>query len=197
MKAFKETTNSSYYFSSCDICDAKCCKGFYNTVCSQIILEDFEKVYENFPIVFMLGELNYLKPVILLTNGIDDCKYLENNKCNIYEKRPQVCRTYPLSPHLTNIPYIDINCPAVGEDGKLIVQNTVVGNEFNHEVFDNYQDKYIKMHFHFDKFNDKENIKFLIKIRNENFYIFKEDFSDEFLKMHLSSLKNFDNYFKI
>lgn len=197
MKTFENTLNKTYYFSSCDICDAACCKGFNGTVYSQLLLEDFKQIFERFPIVFMKGDLNYIKPVILLTNGIDSCRYLLNNKCTIYEKRPSVCKVYPLSPHLTNVPFIDLLCPAVGNEGEKIISNGSLEKSFEHKVFEDYQNKYINMHFHFEKFNKEENLEFLIEINVNKFYRFKEDFEDEYLKIHLSSLKNFDKYFKI
>lgn len=198
MKQFQNTLKKEFYFSTCEICDAACCKGSNGTIFSQLLLEDFKEVYENFPIVFVLGDLNYLKPVVLLTNGLDACRYLsKKNLCSIYEKRPSVCKLYPLSPHLTNIPFIDLSCPAVGQNGDLMVKDAVLESRYSNIVFDNYEDKYIKMHFHFDKFNKKENLEFFGKIRGNEFFKFKEDFNDEFIKLHLSSLKNFDEYFRI
>lgn len=197
MKTFENTLDKTFHFSSCDICDAACCKGHHGTIYSQLILEDFNEVFEHFPIVFMIGDLDYLKPVVLLTNGCDKCRYLLNERCSIYEKRPSVCKVYPLSPHLTNIPFIDLSCPAVGEKGEIIIDNGSIKKPFQHKVFKDYQNKYIDMHFHFEKFNKAENLKFLIEIRGNKFYKFKEDFEDEYLKLHLSSLKNLDKYFKI
>ena len=197
MKAFENTLNKKYHFSSCEICDAACCKGINGTIFSQLLLEDFKEIYENFPIVFMIGDLNYLKPVILLTNGIDSCRFLDGTKCSIYENRPSVCKIYPLSPHLTNVPFIDVSCPAVGSEGTLIVDNGILEKSAEHEVFEDYQNKYIKMHLHFEKFNCEENLEFLKEIKGNRFYKFKEDFEDEYLNMHLSSLKNFDEYFAL
>ncbi len=197
MKTFENTLNKKYYFSSCDICDAACCKGMNGTIFSQLLLEDFKDIYENFPIVFMLGDLNYLKPVILLSNGIKNCRYLDGTQCTIYEKRPSVCKVYPLSPHLTNIPFIDLSCPAVGDKGSLIVDNGILDKSVHHKVFEDYQDKYIKMHLHFEKFNKEKNLEFLFSIKEHDFFRFKEDLEDEYLKLHLSSLKNLDSYFTL
>lgn len=195
MKTFENSKGKNYSFSSCSNCEAKCCNGKLGTVFSQIILEDFYEVYEHFPIVFLFGELGFLKPVILLTNGDSFCKYLKDFKCSIYDKRPSVCKIYPLSPHLTNDIYIDTSCPAVNEGKDLIVENGIVSRNFMHPYLDNYLDKYINMHQYFEKFNNKEKLDFAIKIGNEKFYKFKEDFDDEYIKLHLSSLKNIDKYF--
>lgn len=195
MKTFENSINKKFTFSSCEICDAKCCDGIRGSTFSQLILEDFELISKNFPIAFLLGDLGYLKPVVLLTNGKAYCKYIKDNKCTIYEQRPNVCRVYPLSPHLTNEVYIDTLCPAVNDSERIIVENNVVSDGFKNSVFENYQDKYIKMHRHFDKFNKKQNLQVLIRIGKEVFYKFKEDLNDEYIKLHINSLKNFDDYF--
>lgn len=195
MKTFENSLGKKYTFSSCDICDAKCCDGRRGSTYAQIILEDFELVSKNFPILFLQGNLGFLKPVVLLTNGKSYCRYIKDNRCTIYEQRPNVCRVYPLSPHLLDIPFIDTLCPAVNEEGRIIIDNGVVQDEFKNEVLESYKDKYIKMHLYFEKLNNKDNLEVLTKISNETFYKFKEDLNDEYLKLHLSSLKNFDNYF--
>lgn len=197
MKSFTNTFNNDFTFNSCETCDAKCCKSSSGTIFSQLILEDFEIVFENFPILFTIGDLGFLKPVVLLTNGKDNCRYLQNNQCTIYEKRPSVCRIYPLSPHLTNEVFIDLLCPTVNQGGEFIIKNGVVEDKFHHPFLDNYQNKYIKMHQHFEKFNKKENLLEIININEICFFAFKEDFDDFYLKMHLTSLKKFDNYFKV
>lgn len=196
MKTFIDTQNANFTFNSCSLCDAMCCDGKRGTVFSQLILKDFKEVYENFPIVFLLGDLGYLKPVVLLTNGKENCRYLKDFRCSVYEKRPSVCKIYPLSPNLTTSTFIDTSCPAVNSGGELIVKNGVVEEKYKHPSLDNYIDKYIDMHEHFHKFNKKENLEFLISIGINKFYKFKEDLGDEYIKLHLSSLKNLDKYFK-
>ncbi len=197
MKKFINTKlNPFFTFSSCDICESKCCDGRNGTVFSQLLLEDFELVSKRFPIVFLLGDLGFLKPVILLTNGKSYCRYLKDSKCSIYETRPSICRVYPLSPHLTNDIFIDTLCPAVNEKGNILINNGIITQKsFNNEIFDNYKDKYINMHLHFENYNNKENLEVLIEIAGDTFYKFKEDFNDKYLKIHQSSLKNFDGYF--
>ena len=196
MKTFIDTQNANFTFSSCSLCDAMCCDGKRGTIFSQVILKDFKEVYENFPIVFLLGDLGYLKPVVLLTNGKENCRYLKDFRCSVYEKRPSVCKIYPLSPNLTDSTFIDTSCPAVNSGGEFIVKNGVVEEKYKHPSLHNYIDKYIDMHEHFHKFNKKENLEFLIAIGTNKFYKFKEDLGDEYIKLHLSSLKNFDKYFK-
>ena len=97
MKTFENVKNSTYTFGSCDICDAQCCDGNRGSIFSQLILEDFEPVHKNFPILFSIGELGYLKPVVLLSNGNGFCRYIKDMKCVIYDERPSICKIYPLS----------------------------------------------------------------------------------------------------
>lgn len=196
MKTFENTINKVFTFSSCDICDSRCCDGKRGSTFAQIILSDFEEVCKNFPIAFLIGSLGYLKPVVLLSNGKDYCRYLQNNRCYIYEQRPSVCRVYPLSPHLTNAIFIDTLCPAVNDIGEKIIENNFPEENFKHDVLDSYQDKYVHMHMHFDKYNMIDNIEVLNKIGDIIFYKFKDNLDDKYIKMHLSSLKNFDEYFK-
>ncbi len=197
MKTFEDVQNRDFTFSSCSICDAMCCDGKRGTTFSQLILKDFKEVYENFPIVFLFGDLGFLKPVVLLTNGMEYCRYLKDSQCSIYKKRPSVCRIYPLSSHFINTTFIDTSCPAVNDKGEFIIRNGLVEEKFMHTSLDNYLDKYIKMHEHFEKFNNRDNLEILTTIGTNSFYKFKEDFGDEYIKIHLSSLKNFDSYFKV
>ncbi|SKB74584.1 YkgJ family cysteine cluster protein [Malaciobacter marinus] len=195
MKTFERIENETLFFSSCETCEAHCCDGERGILYTQILLEDFEKVYENFPIVFMYGELGYLKPVILLTNGKEFCRYLENNLCTIYEKRPSTCRNYPLSAHLDNSIYVDKNCPAITNEGTIIVKDGKINKEFNNYSFSDYQIRYINTHFCFHEINNSDNLTKAITLNGIDFYKFVKDFDDKYVSMHLKSLKNIDEYY--
>ncbi|MGP2656536.1 YkgJ family cysteine cluster protein [Malaciobacter sp. WC5094] len=199
MKQFIKTNNDYFTFSSCETCEANCCDGRKGTVFSQIILSDFEEIYENYPILFIFGELGYLKPVIILTNGKDFCPHLKDFRCGIYEKRSSICRTYPLSANIDNNIYIDYLCPAVGknENDKLIVNNSKVNKDFFVNILDNYQDKYIETFHELDKFNKKENLELCITIKGIEFFKYVKKTNNKYLKMHQKSLKHLQNdYFK-
>ncbi len=195
MKNFEAILNQTYTFGNCNICDARCCDGNRGSTFSQLILADFEVVYKNFPIVFLLGELGYLKPVVILSNGRGFCRYIQDMKCVIYDERPSVCKLYPLSPHLDNKTYIDTTCPALNELGNPITKEGVVQKDFFHKSLIDYQGKYIDTHNHFEQFNKKENLDKALTINTNTFYKFKKDFDDEFIKMHLESLHHIDDYF--
>ncbi|MGA1931946.1 YkgJ family cysteine cluster protein [Arcobacter sp. YIC-464] len=199
MKQFIDTTNNYFTFSSCESCEANCCDGRKGTVFSQIILSDFEEIYENYPILFIFGELGYLKPVIILTNGKDFCPHLKDFRCSIYEKRSSICRTYPLSANIDNKIYIDTLCPAVSKDKKnsLIVEDSKANKNFFVSILDNYQDKYIDTFNEFDKFNKKDNLEYCITIKGIEFFKYTKETDNKYMKMHQKSLVHLQNtYFK-
>lgn len=197
MKTFESTSEKKITFSSCEECDALCCDGARGTTFSQLILEDFNEVFENFPILFLRGSQGYLKPVVLLSNGQGFCPYIQNFRCTIYEKRPSVCKIYPLSPHITDDIFVDTRCPAVSIKKSKEKTPTFININANHPHLNTYQDKYITMHLHFQKFNEKENLAQVCKIDNHVFYKFKNSFDDKYIKQHLDSLKLLEKgYFK-
>lgn len=191
MKQFTSTIDKSYTFSNCSICPAKCCDGRQGTVFAQILLSDIEEVYKNFPVLFIYGELGYLKPVVLLTNGHGFCKYLKDFKCSIYENRPSICRVYPLSSNIDNIIYIDEMCPAINDkenSHKTIVENSLVEKDFDYPTLNNYQDKYIDTFREFDVFNKKEDFSLIRIIKGIEFYKYNIEVDNKYMKMHQESL---------
>lgn len=196
MKDFISTKNLNFTFGNCKNCNANCCHGIYGTLFSQILKEEFIHVYKNFPILFIFGkELNFIKPVILLTNGIDKCPYLDDYKCSIYENRPTVCRTYPLSPNIDNIIYIDNSCPEVNKGEDFLIQsNEIKKDSFKNLIFEEYQDKYIQTHFEFNALNKKD-FKLLFNINNTSFFVYKGKENSTYLQYHKKSLKNLSKLF--
>lgn len=189
MKEFISTKNEDFTFGDCSNCEAKCCNGRQGTIFSQIILNEFEKVYKNFPILFIYGELGFIKPVVLLTNGKDFCPYLKDFKCTIYEKRPTVCRTYPLSPNLDNDIYIDTLCPEINKSAHFIIKEKKINTHFDNKIFYDYQEKYINTHFEFEKF-EKKDFERIITINQVEFFKFKGTSDSSYIKLHIKSLKN-------
>lgn len=193
MKEFVLTKDLNFTFGNCKNCNAMCCNGIHGTVYSQIILEEFEKVYKNFPILFIFGELGFVKPVVLLTNGKDFCPYLKEYKCTIYDKRPTVCRTYPLSPNLDNEIYIDLQCPEVNKDSNFIITKNKITPNFSNNIFNNYQDKYINTHFEFENLK-KENFEKLFEIKNISFYKINLNLDSKYVIFHKKSLINLKKF---
>lgn len=197
MKNFVKLSSSSFSFSSCNICDAACCDGTKNILYSQIILKDFKEISDNFPILFIFGEMGFLKPVFILTNGKKFCKYIKKSRCTIYENRPSICRVYPLSANIDDEVYIDCSCPAISNGNRENIDNKEIIKEFDNHILKNYQDKYIDTHLQFDKYNRKDNIDLALIINGVKFYKINKNFDDEYLKIHHKSLKHLnDKYFK-
>jgi len=191
LKTFLDTVDKSFAFSSCEGCPAKCCDGKEGTIFSQLLLEDFEVVSKNFPILFTFGDLGYLKAVILFSDGKSFCPYIEDHKCTIYEERPSICRVYPLSPNVDNKIYIDESCPAINQsEGKKIVQKGTITADFMYPTLTNYQDKYIETHFELEKINDINDFTSVISINNITFYKYIGQVKNKYITYHLSSLKN-------
>lgn len=195
MTRYQDTENKTFTFSSCELCEAECCNGLKHTLMSEIVLDEFENVSNNFPILFILGDKGYLKPVILLSNGKGFCKYIKDFKCTIYDKRPLICRTYPLSMDILNKINIDLSCPALNKGGINILENGKVHKGFDAPILDDYQQKYLDTHFYFHELNDKDNIEHAITIREIPFFRFKKGHGKKYVDMHIDSLKNLDSYF--
>ncbi len=196
MKTFIDTTDKTFSFTSCEGCPARCCDGREGSVYSELLLEEFERVSKNFPILFTFGELGFLKANVLLSNGKDFCPYIQNHKCIIYDERPQVCRNYPLSPHIDNKIYIDDSCPAIGMDGIEIVKNGAIQQGFDNSSLHNYQDKFIDTYNYLQEFNIKDNFELVVTINGIEFYKFIADNQDTFIKLHRESLNNLNKILK-
>jgi len=102
-------------FNNCKDCD-ECCKNKY---LAPLVLDDFEKVYKYFPIIF--AKLDFYKPVIMISSK-NGCPYLENGLCTIYENRPPACKLYPYSPWYDKL-LLDIACKGVGIEGDYLPLN--------------------------------------------------------------------------
>lgn len=197
MKRFIDTTGQTFTFSSCEGCLARCCDGREGSIFSELILDDFEQVSKNFPIVFTFGDLGYLKANVLLSNGKDFCPYIVNHKCTIYDERPSVCRIYPLSQNIDNKVYIDDLCPALSDDiGIKIVDNGNLSKNFSHSKLDNYQDKFIETHRHLEKFDEKYNFEKIGMINRIEFYKFIGKSEDKFIKLHIKSQQHLKKILK-
>jgi Fe-S-cluster containining protein len=197
MKTFIDIANQTFTFSSCEGCPARCCDGKQGSIFSELLLEEFEKVSKNFPILFTFGDLGFLKANVLLSNGKDFCPYIKDHRCIIYEERPNVCRNYPLSPTIENKIFIDDSCPAINQEfGKVIVQNNKVTKEFDNHSLHNYQERFLETYKYLEKYNDKDIFEEVIEINEIKFFKMKEHFNDSYLKLHIKSLQNLDKVLK-
>lgn len=195
MKNFVVTDDKKFFFTSCDGCDARCCKGSYGTVLSQIVLEDFIEVSKHFPIVFSFGDMGFLKPNIVMSDGTSCCPYITNNRCSIYHERPSICKMYPLSPNLDDKIYIDTLCPAIStQTGKKIVTNGSVAREFDLWSLNGYAQKVVQTHLHFAPLNEKKDFKKIAVLGGIEIFIYDKSSSDRYVKMHKDSLAHLHRF---
>jgi Fe-S-cluster containining protein len=173
-------------FNNCENC-SECCKNKY---LAPLILDDFKKVYEYFPI--FIAKLETFKPVMLLSNETQ-CPYLINEKCSIYEKRPPACRLYPYSPWFNKI-LIDLSCKGVGIKGEnlpLTITDFKNSSFFDERVI-NIENKIFKT---YKWLENKKLYPFAIYYGIELFDI--KDKNDEYDEMVIKSKNNLVNYCNI
>ena len=121
------------YFKGCDDC-AKCCEGKF--AIAPLILEDFKKVKDYFDIRAIILNDEVIPVMILAKDG--KCRYLENSKCTIYEKRPPACRIYPFSPFYDKL-FLDLSCDGISNNGERLPSNF---EEFEKSKF--FDDRFIE-----------------------------------------------------
>ncbi|MCV6607801.1 MAG: YkgJ family cysteine cluster protein [Campylobacterales bacterium] len=192
---FQNTSNKTFYFSSCANCGSKCCAGSENFVLAPLILEDFELVYENFPILFREQD-GLVKASIVLNNGESGCWYLGDNGCNIYSKRPSTCKQFPLSPYFDEL-YIDGNCPAVSEcDGIKMIENNQVLEPFKVDRFDGFNKKLEETDRVLNSFN-KENFQYFLTIKGIALFTYLKKDDNKYIDLHQKSLQLHEEKLKI
>ena len=72
----------------CNKC-GKCCENIYSAYMYT------EKEFEFMKKIFPSYRRFYIKEKDKYGNFIFGCKYLKDNLCSVYEKRPRLCRKYP------------------------------------------------------------------------------------------------------
>jgi Fe-S-cluster containining protein len=163
-------------FKGCEGC-FECCKKPF----APLILDDFEKVYENFAIVFV--DLVYIRPVMVIAKN-DVCRYLKDELCTIYEKRPPACRIYPFSPFFDRL-FIDVGCKGVGIEGELLPFDDFENSRFYDKRFENFEKKLLRTNI----WLENKKFKKAGQIRGIDYYIIEKT-EDEYDEMHKKSLIN-------
>lgn len=186
---FVNITTKELYFSGCDSCESECCDGSKGFSLSPLILEDFEEVYKNFPILFGWKD-KQVQAYVMLNDGKGSCRYLEDGKCSIYDQRTPACKLYPVSPYFEHI-LIDTDCPSVNETegNKILVSNTEKG-AFFHKRLENFKEKREKAQEFFKSISDINNFKFHTHLNGMALLRYNSNSSNEYIQMHLESLKN-------
>lgn len=181
-------------FSNCSICEANCCDGRKGSTFSQIVLDEFELVSKNFPILFVFGELGFIKPVVLLTNGVGLCSYNQDFKCSIYNERPNACKNYPLSVDIDNKIYIDLACPALDTiAGESMLYHGALQKKFHNESLENYQARFLDTYDMFKEYEQqKEDFEVAFCINGIEFYKYSNKSNNYYMTLHLKSLSHLE-----
>lgn len=89
----------------CDICSAKCCKNYDVFIDHEDIkkIDDitkfkmikYQRSFGYVPKFYLFENGKKSKYVICLNNTNQVCNFLKEDRCNIYESRPLICKTYP------------------------------------------------------------------------------------------------------
>jgi Fe-S-cluster containining protein len=89
----------------CQVCSAKCCKNYDVFIDHEdlnisedlnfIKIVEYEKSFGYVPKFILWSENQKKKWVLAINNPGKVCQFLKEDKCSIYNKRPQICRTYP------------------------------------------------------------------------------------------------------
>lgn len=132
--------SGTLYFSGCEGCMNSCCDGS-RFAYLPLILEDFEEVYEYFPIVFAYVDRE-LRALILMSDKSGKCRYFNGYGCVLYDKRPPGCRLYPMTPFYNQL-FIDTTCPGVTtqSDHTLLVSSPHINPNFYHHRLKDFEIK--------------------------------------------------------
>jgi Fe-S-cluster containining protein len=193
--SFVNIKNHNLKFSGCNTCDGDCCNGAKGFALSPLILEDFEEVYENFPIVFSLNDRK-IKAYVVLNDGKDHCKYYLDNRCSIYEKRTPACKLYPISPYFDNI-LIDTECPSINlEFGKDICENGKIHDDFYTNRLNNFNEKLKESMEFFESIDNINDFKFIGHVLGMPLLKYTKQSDNKYINMHLDSLIHYDSKLK-
>jgi len=178
------------YFNGCSSYEGICCNGAKGSAASPLILEDFEAVYKNFPIMFSVnGE--ELVVYVLLNDGKGHCKYYIDHKCSIYGQRTPACKLYPISPYFEHI-LVDTGCPAISfESGKLLCKNGVLQSDFYTKRLENFVEKREVTKVFLESIKRVEDFEYVGELLGLPLLKYIKQSDNPYIHMHLESLKHF------
>ena len=172
-------------FTNCEGCLTPCCDGS-RFLFAPMILDDFDEVYQNFPIVFAKIS-DELRILMVLSKEDGPCRHYENKQCSIYDKRPPSCRLYPLNPFDDDI-LIDTTCKALSDnDGVFFASNNSINSQFYHKRLENFKSKredtarYLQTIVH--------DLTVIGELGGLLLYKYTGALKDKYIDMHRSSLK--------
>lgn len=187
---FINIKKQNFYFNGCADCEGICCNGAKGFALSPLILDDFEKVYKNFAIVFtIIGKK--LRALVVLNDGKSFCKYYVDNKCSIYEERTPSCKLYPIAPYFDDI-LVDTSCPSINfEIGDSICNQGKIDKKFFTDRLKNFNQKLIDTYNFLETIYDINDFKFIGHVKGTPLLKYTKETNDIYIKMHLESLVHF------
>lgn len=194
--SFVNIKNHDLHFHGCSTCEGNCCNGAKGFAASPLILEDFEEVYKNFPILFSIKEQKIVA-YVLLNDGKGHCKYYINNQCSIYEQRTPACKLYPISPYFKDI-LVDTACPSIKSDfGSSLCNGGKLNSEFYTQRLENFVEKLELTNEFFESINDVNHFVYVGEVLGLPLLKYNKPSDSKYIKMHLESLKHFWHYFVV
>jgi Fe-S-cluster containining protein len=172
------------HFSNCEGCTESCCSAPKVSL-APLILDDFEEVYKNFAIQF--GYINHeLKALFVINSGEGSCKYLEDNKCSIYDSRPPTCKMFPISPFYEEF-YINTSCQAVNvHNGEWLCSEGEFSDSFFHKRVENFVEKLDNTKDFL--FSIEDDLIPSIEVKGIQLYNYSGTIKNSYIDMHKSSI---------
>ncbi|WP_263834054.1 YkgJ family cysteine cluster protein [Sulfurospirillum oryzae] len=187
--SFVNIKSHNFHFHGCSTCEGHCCNGAKGFAASPLILEDFEEVYKNFPILFSVTEQK-LMAYVLLNDGKNYCRYYVNQQCSIYLQRPPACKLYPVSPYFEQL-FIDTACPSVNQDsGYSLCHDGQLNSAFATKRLENFVEKLEETHAFFESINALEDFEHVGNLSGIPLFRYIKPSDNKYIKMHLESLKH-------
>jgi Fe-S-cluster containining protein len=79
---------------ACNLCGNCCHIFFINLTESEYRSKSYQTIFQNHEFIEDFKKAEEIGANILAKKPNGNCIYLENNKCSIHQKRPQVCRPF-------------------------------------------------------------------------------------------------------
>ena len=187
--SFVNIKSHDLYFSGCSTCKGNCCNGAKGFAAAPLILDDFEAVYQNFPILFSVSGQK-LSAYVLLNDGKRYCKYYIDQQCSIYLHRPPACKLYPVSPYFEHI-FVDTACPSVNNNaGYSVCRDGKLNSAFATKRLENFVEKLEKTHVFFESINMLEDFEHVGNVSGIALFKYVKSSTNRYIQMHIESLKH-------
>jgi len=191
--SFVNIKSDNLHFYGCSSCEGHCCNGAKGYAAAPLILEDFEEVYKNFPILFSLKE-ETLSAYVLLNDGKNYCHYYVDHQCSIYEQRTPACKLYPISPYFEQI-FVDTACPSVGSDvGYSLCKDGTLNSAFSTKRLENFVEKLKATRTFLESIKNLDHFEYVGELAGISLLKYTQPSDNKYIKMHVASLKHLWRY---